>query len=65
MPKECDIEERTCRTFDVLRRVPVTMVFQSAIIDALYKILLLTAHPHNAFVFRLQIMLKIWEHVNK
>ena len=56
MPKLCDIEERTCRTFDVLRRVPVTMVFQSAIIDALYKISLLTAHPHNAFVLRLQIM---------
>ena len=59
-----DIEERACGTFDVLRRVPVTMVFQSAIIDALYKISLITAHRHNAFVFRLQNMLKIWKHIN-
>jgi len=58
----CDIEEPACRTSDVLRRVPGTMVFQSAITNALYKISLITAHHHNAFVFRLQNMLKIWKH---
>jgi len=42
----------------VLRRVSVTMVFHSAIINALYKISLITAHRYNAFVFRLQKIVK-------